>query len=328
MRKSILAAVVMAATLVNAASAEECKRLQRYGRIPFETDGTTHAYLPATIAGYSTKLMLDTGAYWSVLRSDMVQKLNLKTKRSYDMYMVDASGTQMNTLAVVPEFRLAQLNFGAAEFFVGGFAEGSPMEQDGGVVGRNIFTQVDVEFDNADKAISIFSQDHCPGEGVYWADEAVVLEYHRNQLTRSRAASRIKGEIDKNQIDEPIVSAEMMGKPVTVLFDTGATFTAIDLEHAEKVFGITPNSPGVVLGEKVYTGSGTQVQTYTYTFKELTISGIKFENVPVRLGQFGAIAQVVLGMHEMKHLHMFFAFKEGKIYVTDANAGHSSPGAQ
>ena len=195
------------------------------------------------------------------------------------------------------------------------------MEEDGGVVGRNLFTQIDVEFDNAGRSISFFSQDHCPGEGVYWADEAVVLEYQRDQLSRSRSASRIKGDYDKNQIDTPVVSAELMGKPVTVLLDTGATYTSIDLEHARKVFGIGPGSPGVESAGKVYVATGAPVETYKYTFKELTISGIHFQNVPVLLGQFGDIAQVILGMHEMKHLRMYFAFKEGKVYITDANAG-------
>ena len=71
-------------------------------------------------------------------------------------------------------------------------------------------------------------------------------------------------------------------------------------------------------------GTGARIQTYTYTFKELVISGIRFENVPVRLGDFDGQAQVVLGMNEMKHLRLYFAFKEGVIYVTDANAGRSA----
>jgi len=321
MRRLFLVATLLTALVAPVASAEECKRLQRYGKIPFQADDTDHAFLPTTISGAPTRLMLDTGAYWSMLHADLVQKLNLKTKKSYEMWMYDAAGNKMDSLAVTPEFKLGQLNFGAAEFFVGGGVPDVPIELDGGVVGRNLFTQIDVEIDNAGRSVSFFSQDHCPGEGVYWADEAVILEYHRDQLSSRRNGSRIKGAIDKNQIDEPIVSAELMGKPVTVLLDTGASFTSIDLDHAQKVFGIGPGTPGVEKAGVVYVATGAPVQTYRYTFKELTISGIRFENVPVYLGQFGDEAQVILGMHEMKHLRMFFAFKEGKIYITDANAG-------
>lgn len=321
MRRLFLMATLLATLIAPVASAEECKRLQRYGKIPFQSDDTDHAYLPTTISGFPTRLMLDTGAYWSMLHADLVQKLNLKTKKSYELWMYDAAGNKMDSLAVTPEFKLGQMNFGAAEFFVGGGLPDVPMEQDGGVVGRNLFTQIDIEIDNAGRSISFFSQDHCPGEGVYWADEAVVLEYHRNQLSTNRNGSRIKGDIDKNQIDDPIISAELMGKPVTVLLDTGATQTSMDLKHAQKVFGIGPGSPGVEKAGMVYVATGAAVQTYTYTFKELTISGIKFVNVPVLLGDFGDFTQIILGMHEMKHLRMFFAFKEGKVYITDANAG-------
>ena len=36
---------------------------------------------------------------------------------------------------------------------------------------------------------------------------------------------------------------------------------------------------------------------------------------------FRSDVQVVLGMHEMRHLRMYIAYNEGKIYITDANAG-------
>jgi predicted aspartyl protease len=71
----------------------------------------------------------------------------------------------------------------------------------------------------------------------------------------------------------------------------------------------------------VQLASGAIEKTYSYTFKELTISGIKFENVNARIGNLKESSQILLGVNEMKHLRMFFAFREGKIYVTAANAG-------
>lgn len=320
--RNIFAAMISIMTLLAPiAAAEECKPLKRYGTIPFEPDEIAHIYLPASVNGFQTHFMLDTGAYWSIIRGDVAKHLNLTVKKSYNVVMHDASGALIDTLTVVPDFKLGQMGFGAAEFFIGGLDQNTPMDGNAGVVGQNLFTQVDIDLDNANHKFSLFSQDHCPGEGVYWADEAVILSYRRDRSSMNQTTSRIRKSVDKNQIDEPIVSAELQGKPVTVLFDTGASFTAMDLDHARSVFGITPASPGVELDTKVYVGSGAQVQTYKYVFRELTISGIRFENVPVLLGDFGNTAQVILGMHEMKQLHIYFAFKEGKIYVTAANAG-------
>lgn len=321
MRSLLIVAVALAALLAPIASAEDCQPLKRYGTIPFEPDENAHVYLPASVNGFQTHFMLDTGAYWSIIRGDIAKHLNLTIKKSYAVIMHDASGALIDTLTVVPDFKLGKMAFGAAEFFIGGLDENTPMEGNAGVVGQNLFTQVDIDLDNAGHKFSLFSQDHCPGDGVYWSDEAVILSYKRDRSSQNQTTSRIRKSVDKNQIDEPVVSAELQGKPVTVLFDTGATFTSIDLDHARNVFGIGPGSPGVEPASKVYVGSGAQVQTYRYVFKELTISGIRFENVPVLLGDFGDLAQVILGMHEMKQLHIYFAFKEGKIYVTAANAG-------
>jgi len=327
MRKLVLAAMALASWFAAVAGAEECKPLQRYASIPFQPDEYAQIYLPSRINGFQTHLLLDTGAFWNLLRSDLVEQLHLPTKRSYEIYMIDASGAKIDRITTVPEFALGDMKLNKLDFFVGGSLGGS-VETSGGVLGRNMFTKADVEIDNAGKTVSLYSQDHCAGDGVYWADEAVVLEYKRDTNGTSRAGSRIRSQISTEQLDEPIVSAELQGKPVTVLFDTGASMTSMDLEHAERVFGIRPDSPGVVPAGQAYVGSGALVQLYAYTFKELTISGIRFENVPVHLGQFGEDKQIVLGMHEMQHLHMYFAFREGRIYVTAANAGNKPPPAK
>jgi predicted aspartyl protease len=319
--KSIIAATALIAGLVATASAEQCKPLQRYGQVAFQTDETAHIYLPATLGGFQTRLMLDTGAYWSLVRNELVTQLNLPTKTNYNLVLFDGGGNKIDKSVVIPNFTLGQLKFGAAEFFVSGLFAGSPLTERAGVVGQNVFTQVDLEIDNAGKTISIFSQDHCPGDGVYWADEAVVLKYDREGARRMKVASRIKRGIDKNQIDEPIVSAELQGQPITVLFDTGATKTSMDIEFARRVFNITPQTPGMEPAGQVMVGTGARIDTWRYTFKELVISGIRFENVPVLLGDFKDRAGVILGMNEMKHLRLYFAFREGAIYVTAADAG-------
>lgn len=322
MRKLFFVGALMAA-LSTQSFAEDCKPLARYGKVPFEPDANAHIILPVNVAGFSTKMMLDTGAYWGLLREDLAAQLNLQTRTNYNLNLFDASGKKIDKSVVVPDFRIGSLGFGATEFFVSGLYTDRPLPERAGVIGQNLFTQVDLEVDNAGKTISLYSQDHCDGEGVHWADEAVILDYKRDNSKRTKTASRVRRGIDKNQIDEPIVAAELQGEPVTVLFDTGASNTSMDWEHAARVFKLTPETPGVVEAGEVMVGTGTRVKTYKYTFKELVISGIRFENVPVLLGDFGDTAQVILGMNEMKHLHLYFAFKEGRIYVTAANAGRT-----
>ncbi|MFM7739691.1 MAG: hypothetical protein ACKO9H_09825, partial [Planctomycetota bacterium] len=61
--------------------------------------------------------------------------------------------------------------------------------------GQNLLARVDIEIDNAGRTVSIFSQDHCPGSGVYWADEAVILKYERAGARTRATGSRLKRDV-------------------------------------------------------------------------------------------------------------------------------------
>jgi predicted aspartyl protease len=80
------------------------------------------------------------------------------------------------------------------------------------------------------------------------------------------------------------------------ILDTGSTVTSLDIDHAKRRFGIGPGSPGVERAGITRLPSGKTVDLYSYTFKTLTISGIRFENVTVHLGKFDE-TDLILGMN-------------------------------
>lgn len=51
------------------------------------------------------------------------------------------------------------------------------------------------------------------------------------------------------------------GEPAYVHFDTGATYSAMDLDVALVCFGITPRTPGVEPDGKAYTASGAAIDS-------------------------------------------------------------------
>jgi predicted aspartyl protease len=307
MRYLILAAISLLAAA--AVRAEQVCNLQRIAVIPFETDDSSHIYIPATIAGVRTRLMLDTGGWWSVVRNEIADAAGLKARTSYDVWIVDSAGKKQDKYVTVPELRLGATGnvvFGKpVDFVVVPGLDSKPIEQFGGTIGLNFFTRMDLEIDNAGKTISLFKQDHCKGAGVHWANEAVTLRFKRDP---------------GNPIAMPIVAADLEGQIVRTLIDTGSTVTSMQLEHAKRRFGLTPQTPGVEPSGQIHLPGGSIVETYSYTFKALTISGIRFENVTVHLGDFDE-ADLVLGMNEIKKLHLYFAFKDQMIHITAADAG-------
>jgi predicted aspartyl protease len=261
--------------------------------------------------------MLDTGAFWSTLDESIAQKLNLKSQLMLDGYIVDAAGQKMDRFVTVPEVQIGSVVIGVPYDFVIG-KSGDDSERFGGTVGLNLFTKMDLEIDNAGRTISLFSQDHCKGAGVHWADEAVTLNFKRHKKDVP-SGTRIHTQKDYVPINMPVVGGELEGEPVRILFDTGATRSAIHLDHAKRRWNVAPGSPGVERAGVTYSASGTPIETHSYTFKSLSISGIGFENVPVLLGKFED-EDVILGMHELKLLHLYFAFKDGMIHITGADA--------
>jgi predicted aspartyl protease len=319
-RNVLLAAILSAFAALPALGAESCT-LTRHAVIPFTTDTTAHIYLPATLADHPTRLMVDTGGSWSLINEPLAERLGLKIKTLGEAIFEDASGAAIDRYVVVPGMKLGDLSFPIpVEFLIARLPQTKPLEEKGGTLGLNIFTHMDLEIDNAAKTVTLFTQDNCSdGDVVYWADEAVTLKY---RAERSRAPTGGRLGRPKSHITLPIVGAELEGEEVRVLFDTGSTITAIDIDLAKRRFGIGPGSPGVEPAGRAYLPSGRTVELYSYTFKTLTISGIRFENVPVHLGEFET-AELILGMHELKLLRLYFAFKDGLVHVTAADAKRS-----
>jgi clan AA aspartic protease (TIGR02281 family) len=310
--------VAIWAAMAVPALAESCQ-LKRYGVVPFETDSTSHIYINVTIGGHPARLMLDTGAFWSIIGRGFADSKGFRIGNAEGLELFDAAGERI-TKTTIAELRIGGLSYGQTEFFLSGFPV-PDADSEVGVLGQNLLAKVDLEIDNAGKKLSFFSQEHCKGAGVYWADEAVTLKF-KKQSARSAIGSNIK-KYDPNQIDMPIVAAELDGEVISVLFDTGATYSVLDIDHAKRRFGITPNTPGVKPSGKLITGNGVVVDAYTYRFEALTIAGIKFENIPVRLAKLDGLKQMLLGMNEMKHLRLYFAPKDGMIHVTAADAGRT-----
>jgi hypothetical protein len=66
---------------------------------------------------------------------------------------------------------------------------------------------------------------------------------------------------------------------------------------------------------------GNLAHFYRAMVNKLSVSGIQFENVPVELADLDD-TRLILGMNELKRLHLYFAFKMHTIYATAADATH------
>lgn len=292
--------IVVAACMVAlpALAAEPCQ-LVRMATVDANVDGSDHLYIPAQLAGQKSNLMVDTGGAWSLIKADLADQLKLERHYNQNNDFVDAAGKSMRQYVRVPDLKLGDLAFkGPVDFVVMEGYRGN-LDRYGGTIGLNVIARFDVELDNGAKKINLFHPKHCPHIGAYWADEYVELPLI-------------------NADDLPETKVDIEGETVRALIDTGASRTFMDTDLARRKFGITPQSPDVTPGNDLTLPSGKVVKTYNYTFKTLTISGFHFNDVEVILdeGESG----LTLGMSELKHLRLYFSFKEEMLYATPADA--------
>lgn len=296
LRSLILVAAIAAA--VPAHAADPCQ-LVRMATMDANVDGSDHLYIPAEMAGRKINLMIDTGGAWSLIKAELADELKLERHFNQASNFVDASGKSMRQYVRVPGLKLGDLAFkGPTDFIVmEGYRGG--LDRYGGTIGLNIIARFDVELDNEAKRINLFHPKHCPRIGAYWANEYVELPL-----------------INAGGLPETKVDIE--GETVRALLDTGATRTFMATDLARRKWNITPQSPGVTPRRDLMLPSGKTVKTYDYTFKSLTISGFHFDNVEVVLTEDSN--GLTLGMSELKHLHLYFSFKEEMLYATTASA--------
>jgi hypothetical protein len=152
----------------------------------------------------------------------------------------------------------------------------------------------DVDFDFAAGKVSLFSQEHCPGQVVYWTHDP-----HAEIPFTMDTFNRIK------------IDVQLDGKDAIAFLNTNAVTSTITQEAAKGFFGIDETA--------VLRNNGT------YQFKTLTMQGVTVNNPILRLisgGTFKSEARPVLqlGMGVLRQLHFYIAYKEKNLYVTPATA--------
>jgi hypothetical protein len=198
----------------------------------------------------------------------------------------------------------------------------SPMTNNGsigGTLAADLLRHYDVDIDFGAHKISLFSQDHCPGKVVYWtSDNVAVVPVH---IVNS-------GHI--------IVPVKLDGQPFDAVLDTGESVSVLSQEAANNTFHLGPNSPDLTKIKE--TGPG-DAPVYRHGFRSLEIEGLSFANPEIDIlelgvkqhqtpstgsrisdaNESGGNTDMLLGLRELHHLHLYIAYKEQKLYISPAS---------
>lgn len=263
-----LAALLAGVASVPATAAETKCTIGQMLELPVTMTGLK-PLVPATINGKPVKLMVDSGAFYSLISPGSAAELGLRlTAAPNGARMRGAGGDASISIAKVKEFGLGPAKLNNVEFIVGGSETGST-----GLLGQNVLRVGDVEYDLAGAAIRLMRPHNCDKANLaYWAGEKPV-----SQL-----------EIDPPSPLQPHTMGTVIlnGVKIRAMFDTGASTSALTIAAAARA-GIRSDSPGV---EPAGYGSGLGrrlLPTWIGPFQSLKIGDEEIRKIRLRFSDIG-----------------------------------------
>jgi len=264
-------------------------------------DGGQIDAVPVSINGHDTQFLLDTGGIVSQISAALASQLKIPINRTSDA-LVDVTGRQVAGLAMIHDFQLGRQTRNDVPL---------PVSPDP-VVTTGLFSlsdlmPYDAEVDFGASVLKLFSQDHCPGV-----------------TAMPRATTVIPFSLKNGHIT---IVVTLDGKTVTAIVDTGSTRTNLRADVAKSEYGIALGGPDTPENGQLEGVAG--LVTYGHVFGNLALGAIAVASphvtiIPDHANDGSAITlggpELIIGMNVLKTLHIYFAFREGKMYVSQAFA--------
>ena len=280
-----------------AAAAEPCQ-LSQVGILPVRLQRNLPV-VEGAINGKKAGILLDTGAYASMVTKDAARRFDMDT-RDTGQYASGVGGDSRVLVTRVQKLRIADAEVEGMRVRVIGER---PIAGVDFILGEDFFKRVDVEFDYAKGAVRLYK----PSPGcanaflAYWDAKAIVVPL--------------------DNADKILFPVTINGVKATAMLDSGASGTVISLELAEKA-GITPRSSGVQPANCHGGIGGAAVRSWiapfdTFTVGDETIRDARLQVMDLdRLAYGREGADLLIGTDFLRAHHVFAARHQGKLYFT------------
>lgn len=329
----LAAALLLGLSIAPAAAADCVPSLRILSSVPMQsTSDRTIMVVPVTIDSSNHKFLLDTGGRVSQISRSTVQALDLPERVSEDERLIDLAGNISNTRTTV-----RRLIVGAREQkgVLLGVAPnpdlGKTVPYDG-LLSTDLFVDADLDMDFGARRLTAFSTDHCDGRVIYWPADAIAI---------------VPVTVSHNLITFPVT---VDGHRVSAVMDTGAQYTVMNMKLAKQLFGLTQDLPD--MRPLTETSGEWTLTAYGHHFDDVAFEGVDVKNLRIYLmpdqmtshdrlrhreladpldlrlhreaDSTVTVPDLILGMDVLRHLHVYFATKEKRLYITDAVSGKSA----
>jgi hypothetical protein len=222
----------------------------------------------------------------------------------------------------VRDVQLGNAKTGGIQFQVMGNTD--PNIPFGGILSTGFFAHDDFDLDFGAERLNFFSADHCAGKVVYWPHQALAM---------------VPMVLEQSHINIPVT---LDGHPLRAILDTGSPRTVLKLVRAREAFEFSPEGSSPPNGAK----DNVAQQIYPRRFSTLSFDGVTVANplIVIRPDEYGGpnddlvlgskamhkddqlnrmSPDLRIGMDVLRHLHIYVAMEEQKLYITEAGTGES-----
>jgi hypothetical protein len=319
-RRIALAASALALPLTAPAQAQDCT-LKQMASLPLLDPTNAVIAVPVSINGSERPFVVDTGGIYSMLSVDVAKEMGLDVKIVRDQQFYASDGTLLDKGVTIDSLMIGHNEAKHIHLLL---YPNFQSRQLAGTLAPDLLKLFDVDIDFAARKLNLFSPDHCEGKVVYWAHDYVELPF--TSLNR----------------DDIRLEATLDGHALTAELDTGTSRTTLLNSAAVQTFHLDAESPN---SEKVEHPS---LLLYRHRFDSLSLNGVAVNHLMVDViadaieqsfyrrnaskaerdpiyGDAIGVPPLILGADVLRHLHLYIAYKERKLYLTAANVPPPAP---
>jgi tetratricopeptide (TPR) repeat protein len=290
--------LAMLGVLLAGRTLADCK-LAKLAELPVTMVGLRPT-VTAEINGVDAQFLADSGAFYSTISPAGAAEYKLTvTPAPFGASIQGVGGRTSVSLTDVKTFTLAGIPFPKVQFLVADFGSGVI-----GVLGQNVFSIGDVEYDLANGSIKLWHTDDCSHSLLaYWVhsnDPYSIMDISSTTPLQPHT----------------IGSAYINGAKIKVLFDTGASTSVLTLSAAKRA-GITPDSPGVAESGVNY-GFGRGVsKAWIGSFPSFKIGDEEIRNARLRFGDIQlSQADMLIGADFFLSHRIYVARRQNRLFFT------------
>lgn len=295
-------AALLLALLAQAASAAapQCK-LVRIAEWSVQI-GQGLPVIEGAINGQKVGILLDTGAFASLVTKDAADRLGLTTRESGEI-MLGVGGRSRVLLTRINELKIGKATRENLRVRVGGEV---PIPGVDFILGDDFFREVDMEFDYARQTIRLFRPIDCGSASLaYWDPKALQVPMERD------------GKI--------VVAVKINGTPARALLDSGASASVVSRPFAERL-GIGPGKPEVLPAGCTFGLGADRVRQWVARFDTVEIAEQTTRDARLNIADvmpeaaFGtnAVPEVILGTDFLRAHRVLVSRSQRKVYFSYA----------